>query len=76
MSFRHFRLRRPDILDGGVLGMNVTNHCLESPSELCTFERITEPVARYRRSVSGMGPKWLWEEDAKRACEDAKLEET
>jgi hypothetical protein len=39
----------------GVLGMNVMNHWLESPSELCTFERITEPVARYRRSVSGRG---------------------
>ena len=56
-------------LDGGVLGMNVMNHWLESPSELCTFERITEPVARYRRSVSVCGRK-------RSACEDAKLGET
>ncbi len=34
--------------------MNVMNHWLESPSELCTFERITEPVARYRRSGAEM----------------------
>jgi len=59
MSFRHFRLRTSEVrhLDGGVLGMNVMNHWLESPSELCTFERITEPVARYRRSVSVCGRK-------------------
>ena len=39
--------------------MNDCDECgLESLSELCTFERITESVARYRRSVSGQGPKW------------------